>query len=96
MSYYIPPVASPEYDRLLNAELGKIFLDISNKLKRQEGGTWSGYHPVIGGYNIWIDATGAVRIKDGLPTFDLDGRIIGGSTAGSADSIYRKHIFQGF
>ncbi|TNJ63750.1 hypothetical protein FE784_23815 [Paenibacillus hemerocallicola] len=37
------------------------------------GGTWNGPHLIMGTYHLWIDATGALRTKNGVPTGDLDG-----------------------
>lgn len=41
------------------------------------GGTWDKGHPVLGTYHLWVDATGALRIKNGKPTTDLDGTVVG-------------------
>ncbi len=31
----------------------------------------------LGAYHIWVDATGDLRIKDGVPTSDTDGTVVG-------------------
>lgn len=31
--------------------------------------SWSSQHMLIGSYHLWVDATGALRIKDGAPHF---------------------------
>jgi hypothetical protein len=41
------------------------------------GGAWNGGHLVLGAYHIWVDATGDLRIKNGAPTSDTDGAVIG-------------------
>lgn len=41
------------------------------------GGTWDGGCLRMGSYRLWIDAGGALRIKNGQPTADLDGQIVG-------------------
>ena len=34
----------------------------------------------LGTYRIWVDATGDLRIKDGEPTSDTDGTVVGTQT----------------
>lgn len=42
---------------------------------------WDGNSPLLlGGYHIWIDATGDARIKNGKATSDTDGSVIGGQS----------------
>ena len=38
---------------------------------------WNGNHLRLGAYRLWVDATGDLRIKNGAPTTDLDGAIVG-------------------
>lgn len=38
---------------------------------------WDGMHLVMGAYHLWIDATGVLRSKSGVPTSDTDGTAIG-------------------
>lgn len=45
--------------------------------------SWSSQHMLIGSYHLWVDASGALRIKDGAPTSVTDGAIVG-NQAGSA------------
>ena len=45
-----------------------------------QGGGWNTAHPVLGTYHLWVDATGDLRIKNGAPTLDLDGTIVGTQT----------------
>lgn len=40
-------------------------------------GAWNGQHMVMGAYHLWIDAVGALRIKNAAPAMDLDGVIVG-------------------
>lgn len=47
---------------------------------------WNGQHLVLGTYHLWIDATGALRSKNGVPTSDTDGSAIG--AAPSYDSTF--------
>jgi hypothetical protein len=44
------------------------------------GGGWDSAHLVLGTYNIWVDASGNLRIKNGGPTGDTDGTVIGTQT----------------
>jgi hypothetical protein len=49
----------------------------------QYGGTISGVGTTYGGplqlgtYHLWVDTTGDLRIKDGVPTGDTDGTVVG-------------------
>lgn len=36
---------------------------------------------LLGGYQIWVDAQGKLRIKDGAPTSDTDGTVVGDQTS---------------
>jgi hypothetical protein len=40
-------------------------------------GTWNGGHLILGTQHIWADSTGDIRIKDGAPTSDTDGVVLG-------------------
>lgn len=44
------------------------------------GSTWNGDHLVMGTYHFWVDATGDLRMKNGKPTTDLDGAVVGTQT----------------
>ena len=42
-------------------------------------GTWNTGHLLLGSYHLWIDpVNGYLRIKNGVPTFSLDGSTVGG------------------
>lgn len=43
-------------------------------------GTWNGGRLQLGAYHLWVDATGALRIKSSAPTSDLDGTVVGVQT----------------
>ncbi|MEM6760494.1 MAG: glycosyl hydrolase family 28-related protein [Pseudomonadota bacterium] len=38
---------------------------------------WDGPHLELGACHLWVDATGALRMKMGAPTGDLDGTVLG-------------------
>ncbi len=42
-----------------------------------QGSTWNGNHGLMGNYHLWVDATGALRMKNGAPTGDTDGAVVG-------------------
>ena len=44
------------------------------------GGTWNDSHLIMGGYHLWIDSTGRLRIKFGAPTSAEDGAVAGTQT----------------
>jgi hypothetical protein len=39
--------------------------------------TWSGNLFRLGAFNLWVDASGRLRIKNGSPTSDTDGAVVG-------------------
>lgn len=42
-----------------------------------QGAAWDGNHLRLGTYDLWVDSTGKLRIKNGLPTSDTDGTVVG-------------------
>lgn len=44
------------------------------------GGGWSNGHVVMGGYHLWVDTSGRLRIKAGAPTSSTDGAVVGGQS----------------
>lgn len=42
-----------------------------------QGGGWNSSHPILGAYHLWVDSTGDLRIKNGAPTSDTDGTVVG-------------------
>ena len=40
-------------------------------------GTWDGEHIVLGRHHLWVDAAGHLRIRNGSPTSDRDGDVVG-------------------
>jgi hypothetical protein len=43
-------------------------------------GAWNGSHFVLGNYHLWVDSTGDLRIKNGVPSSDTDGTVVGVQT----------------
>jgi hypothetical protein len=41
------------------------------------GGSWDTYHLMMGGYHLWVDSTGDLRIKSSAPAGDTDGTVVG-------------------
>ena len=44
------------------------------------GGDWNSAHIVLGVNHLWVDSTGALRIKSSAPTSDTDGFVVGTQT----------------
>lgn len=44
------------------------------------GGTWDTGTLRLGAYHLWVDSTGDLRIKNGAPTSDTDGTVVGSQT----------------
>lgn len=42
-----------------------------------QDGSWNGGHLRLGAYHLWVDAVGALRIKNGAPTSATDGVTVG-------------------
>lgn len=55
--------------------------DLLRRIAKLEGmmpdGMWNGTPWRMGGYAIWVDTTGDLRIKFGEPVGDTDGTVIG-------------------
>jgi hypothetical protein len=54
----------------------KELVDVINN-NSASSSAWDGQHLILGGYRIWVDATGDLRIKSGAPASDTDGTIVG-------------------
>ena len=52
----------------------------ANRNLQYVGGTWETPHPVLGTYHIWVDSSGKLRIKNGQPSSDTDGTVVGTQT----------------
>ena len=40
--------------------------------------TWNGAQPLtLGAFNLWVDASGRLRIKSSAPASDTDGAVVG-------------------
>lgn len=71
------PAPSSQFERDLVLQLTSYFRDIYGKLDAQRGYKWNDVHPVLGGYNLWVDSSGRLRIKSSQPTSELDGVVVG-------------------
>lgn len=43
---------------------------------KMTGGSFTNGHLVLGQYHIWVDPTGKLRIKNGIPTYSTDGNLV--------------------
>jgi hypothetical protein len=43
-------------------------------------GGWDAPHATMGAYHLWVDSTGRLRMKNGAPTSDTDGVVVGTQT----------------
>jgi hypothetical protein len=41
---------------------------------------WDGSHLKLGGYALWVDSKGRLRVKLGTPLSDTDGSVVGTQT----------------
>lgn len=49
-----------------------------NQKSHVAGSAWNGGNLLqLGSYRFWVDASGRLRIKNGVPTSDTDGTIVG-------------------
>lgn len=74
------PRPSSQFERDLIIQLTKYLSDMSNKLDRFSGSTWDGPHPVIGSFHFWVSASKKWMMKEGQPTSDSDGVVVGTQT----------------
>lgn len=44
---------------------------------RSIGSAWNSQHITLGGYHLWIDGAGVLRIKNGVPLSGVDGVAVG-------------------
>lgn len=57
------------------AALQKVFRDLQQVLTLSR--EWDGNHIKMGTYHLWIDDTGDLRVKNGVPTSHTDGTVVG-------------------
>lgn len=55
-------------------------LDVEGGNLKIGGGGYNNGHLILGNYNLWVDANGELRIKNGVPSTDLDGVTVGSQT----------------
>ena len=60
-----------------NIGLDHDYIDSNFKPFSIRNGRWDREHLQMGKWHIWITANGFLRIKDGIPTSDSDGMIVG-------------------
>ncbi len=51
-------------------------LDVNGNVKAGGGGVING-HLVMGNYHLWVDSQGRLKIKNGIPSADSDGVVVG-------------------
>lgn len=54
-----------------------LFVDNADGSAGVGSSAWNGTHLRMGTYRLWIDASGRLRVKNGKPTSDTDGTIVG-------------------
>jgi len=68
---------------------GNVFLETpsggtcaftTNDAFQTQSSAFNGRHLAIGNFHLWVDATGDLRIKDGVPTSATDGVVVGTQT----------------
>jgi hypothetical protein len=57
-----------------------IDVDHSNNVVGIGNGAWNGQRLKLGTYQFWVDSSGRLRIKNGAPTSDTDGTVVGTQT----------------
>lgn len=66
-------------------KVGRVFAyhasePISTGHLRSIGSAWNAQHITLGGYHLWVDGAGVLRIKNGTPTSGTDGTVVGSQT----------------
>lgn len=49
-------------------------------VKTHGNGSWNGPHMIMGAYHLWVTSSGVLRIKNGSPTSETDGSVVGSQT----------------
>ena len=63
---------------LFNNDSGlTAFIEARSNYARIGDGAWNGIPLRLGSYYLWVDSTGDLRIKNGAPSSDTDGTIVG-------------------
>lgn len=55
-------------------------VEINDHLETVGNGGWNNPHLVLGTHHFWVDSTGNLRTKNGIPTSDTDGVVVGNQT----------------
>lgn len=67
------------YDTVLSrGAANRLDLGAGDSLKVD--GTWNGGTILLGGYRLWVDGSGLLRIKSSAPSSDTDGTVVGAQT----------------
>ena len=70
----------------INFDIGRIYIYHAhqpmngNQISTIGTGTWDGEHMVMGTYHLWVSASGKLYIKNGIPSSDTDGTVVGTQT----------------
>jgi hypothetical protein len=64
----------------ITGDYGDSIVTVNGQIVKNGTGTWDGALTQLGAYNLWVDATGDLRIKSGVPTSDTDGTVVGTQT----------------
>lgn len=73
-------VGFPSYGTvLLNRPTSVTGQLTANGLQATESG-WNKTHLIMGGHHFWIDGGGRLRMRDGAPTSETDGTVVGTQT----------------
>jgi len=65
-----------EFERISSAATEKFSVENNGTVNIAGGGHNSG-HIILGAYHLWVDSTGDLRMKNGAPTSDTDGSVVG-------------------
>lgn len=73
-----------DYQGNLNTEEFRVGSSSAGRLNTKTlsafNATWDAYPIILGSYYLWVDTSGRLRIKNGAPTSDTDGTVVGTQT----------------
>ncbi|NIF80130.1 hypothetical protein F3J20_22510 [Paraburkholderia sp. Cy-641] len=61
----------------MNGKAASISFSGANGIPQIGDGVWNSLPMRLGGYYLWIDSSGRLRIKNGSPSSDTDGAVVG-------------------
>lgn len=69
--------ADLQMEVMVNGIMKNVFTAFYDGNAGTPSSAWNNSHLRMGNYHLWIDVNGVLRVKNGAPTSDIDGTIVG-------------------